>query len=573
MTRCPRRSITIFLTLTQMITISLGVGLPARVAGAAADTNPPKIVAASMRDADGDGKADRLVLTYNEKIRHSADDDGSYPFSLSDPTYGIHKVDSAQGTKKLLIRLKEKATLDPEARPNVSYKRGRPKPVKDAAGNEAVERTFRTTMPLPCAENTSTDFYANPVVKRVATPAPTGTDFPSWCAFPTITAALDALANSGNPGRVVTSGAGTTPATFRKETFPLTVPTDAALTTEDDPDLGGPGLDPTKYVVRFRGTASTAVELSGGTVKGITFQNAHAANASEMVSCDAAGSVLTGVALDGASSAGGVMTRGLIARDLCILTDGLSTSPTLAPLGLRVRNFDATGVEVANGGQLTLFSSKVHDNGGDGFWIRGIASLVGGEIAFNGDDGLFLDEAEPSSFIDLEVRNNVSNGFEIHSSALTSFSLNHIYNNAQSTGVPFAGQQPQLLFSGPTTPGSGVYVQTASDCLYAYPIGYGHVDECTPEDGPTGDTSDEAGCPSNLNNVINGYNINDAIDQTVGIRAIDSAFVNADFNTWASSTSSQNVSQGAGSFVKAEQTCGVQFNPGDTSGEPVDYDG
>ena len=566
-----RRSLPAILILSQIITVSPWAGLRPGIAGGA-DTKSPKIVAASMRDADDDGKADRLVLTYNEKIKHSEDDDGAYPISLSDPSYGISKIDAAGSTKNLVIRLQEKASPDPQARPDVSYKAGKPQPVRDLAGNEAKEQKFTATVPLPCPENTSTDFYANPVVNRAATPAPTGIESPPWCAFPTIKAALNALEDDGGAGRVVASGAGDTPATFRKETFPLTVPTSVTLTTNDDPDLDGSGLDPTRYVVRFRGTASTAVDLAGGTIRGMTFKNAHAVNASEMIACDTAGSVLTAVALDGASSAGGLITRGLMAEDLCTLSDELSLSPTDGPFGLRVRNFNVTGVEVANGAQLELFSSKVHDNGGDGFWIRGIAALSLGQIAFNGDDGVFVDESEPSSFMGLTVRNNASNGFEVHSSALATFAANEIYNNAQATSGIFAGTQPQLLFVGPPTPGSGVWIASASDCHEAYPIGYGQVDECTPEGALTSETLGGAGCDSNLYNRITGYNISDASDQTVGVRANEQAIVNAQFNSWASSTSSQNVYQSAGSFVKAEQTCGVRLNPGDTSGDPVNYD-
>lgn len=46
-------------------------GLLVAVPAQAADTKAPKIVRATMGDADGDDHADRLVLTYSEKISHA----------------------------------------------------------------------------------------------------------------------------------------------------------------------------------------------------------------------------------------------------------------------------------------------------------------------------------------------------------------------------------------------------------------------------------------------------------------------------------------------------------------------
>jgi hypothetical protein len=45
---------------------------------AAGDAKPPRIVAAVMQDADGDGRADRLGLMYSERVRHAADRDGKW---------------------------------------------------------------------------------------------------------------------------------------------------------------------------------------------------------------------------------------------------------------------------------------------------------------------------------------------------------------------------------------------------------------------------------------------------------------------------------------------------------------
>ncbi len=44
---------------------------------AAPDRKPPRIVAAAMVDLNGNARADRVRLTYSERIRHVRDHDGS----------------------------------------------------------------------------------------------------------------------------------------------------------------------------------------------------------------------------------------------------------------------------------------------------------------------------------------------------------------------------------------------------------------------------------------------------------------------------------------------------------------
>jgi hypothetical protein len=112
----------------------------------AVDTTRPRIVAAWMADTDGDDRADRVVVTYNEKINHALDTDGTYPFSVSD--YRIKKVLGARRTLRLTIVVREKRNPDIAAEPSVTYTRTSSKPVRDLADNQARNQTFSATLPL-----------------------------------------------------------------------------------------------------------------------------------------------------------------------------------------------------------------------------------------------------------------------------------------------------------------------------------------------------------------------------------------------------------------------------------------
>jgi hypothetical protein len=63
-------------------------------------------------------------------------------------------------------------------------------------------------------------------------------------------------------------------------------------------------------------------------------------------------------------------------------------------------------------------------------------------------------------------------------------------------------------------------------------------------------------CPTGTNNSIFGYNISDSNSpESVGLRAIGGAIVDASNNEWQSSTNSDNVSSGSGAAVVSDQTC------------------
>ncbi len=109
---------------------------------AAPDRRPPRIVSALMQDANGNARADRLRLTYSERIRHAADRDGRYPFTVAG--YRIRFVGAASG-RSLVLVLVEKAQPDQTARPFVRYRRTTSQPVTDRAGNQAAAELFRRT--------------------------------------------------------------------------------------------------------------------------------------------------------------------------------------------------------------------------------------------------------------------------------------------------------------------------------------------------------------------------------------------------------------------------------------------
>jgi hypothetical protein len=106
---------------------------------AAPRTIPPRIVSAAMQDVDRDGRADRVRLVYSARIRHAADRDGRYPFTVAG--YKLGPVGAASG-KTLVIRLAERAQSDADAQPRVRYRRTRSKPVTSRAGVQARAQTL-----------------------------------------------------------------------------------------------------------------------------------------------------------------------------------------------------------------------------------------------------------------------------------------------------------------------------------------------------------------------------------------------------------------------------------------------
>jgi hypothetical protein len=121
-----------------LLVLDVAVAAPAT----AADRTAPRIVAAAMQDADRDGRADRLVLRYSERVNHVVDRAG-FPFTVAG--YRIGRVERARSSLTLVVTLRERRTPDPSAKPSVRCRRTSQQPVRDRAGNQAANQTFRKT--------------------------------------------------------------------------------------------------------------------------------------------------------------------------------------------------------------------------------------------------------------------------------------------------------------------------------------------------------------------------------------------------------------------------------------------
>ena len=126
---------------TFLVMLVLAV-VPLAASAARPDTRSPRIVAAVLQDVNRDYRADRVRVTFSERIRHARDTDGTYPFSVAG--YRVSSVAAANG-KTIVIALAEKPSVDSAARPGVRYRRTNAKPVADRAGNQAAAQTFRKT--------------------------------------------------------------------------------------------------------------------------------------------------------------------------------------------------------------------------------------------------------------------------------------------------------------------------------------------------------------------------------------------------------------------------------------------
>jgi hypothetical protein len=109
---------------------------------AARPTKGPRIVAARMVDVNGDFRADRVRLRYSIPIRHRADRDGHYPFTVAG--YRVRSVGAASG-RALVLQLVENRQPDATARPAIKYRLTKAQPVTEATGRQAVAQVFRAT--------------------------------------------------------------------------------------------------------------------------------------------------------------------------------------------------------------------------------------------------------------------------------------------------------------------------------------------------------------------------------------------------------------------------------------------
>ena len=118
-TEMKRNSMTAATKLVAVVCVLLAATLVVGPLPAARDGKAPRIVAAAMQDVDGDARADRLRLVYSEAVRHAADRDGRFPFSVAG--YRFRSVGRASG-KAILVQLVERSTADGTVRPVVRYR-------------------------------------------------------------------------------------------------------------------------------------------------------------------------------------------------------------------------------------------------------------------------------------------------------------------------------------------------------------------------------------------------------------------------------------------------------------------
>jgi hypothetical protein len=230
-----------------------------------------------------------------------------------------------------------------------------------------------------CPARTGSEIYANPTVTRPAGTAPTGVRFPAICAYPTLT---EALAQASGGDRVIADGGTKSdPANFKKETFPLDVPTDVGLTTTDDPAEGGNGLSPAKYVIRFKtSTPGTAVELSSGAgFSGFTVKNFLLADGGALVACDDGSVGGSHVVLDATPNADGDVENGMALTGNCSAVFAYAT----------MRGAHGAGLDLNSTGETTDFAlSSFTDNGIGVNLDQATATMTEAKITSNDGDGI-----------------------------------------------------------------------------------------------------------------------------------------------------------------------------------------
>ncbi|HEY2935098.1 MAG TPA: hypothetical protein VGJ25_00775 [Gaiellaceae bacterium] len=124
------------------------------------DATPPKIKKADMVDQNGNGRVDRVVLTYSETVDHPLDTDGVYPFTVAG--YSISSVEAVSRSRFLPIIVVEKATPDLTAKPKITYAQTGSQPVTDLAGNQAAAQNWSFTFPAKAVYVSITGSDANP---------------------------------------------------------------------------------------------------------------------------------------------------------------------------------------------------------------------------------------------------------------------------------------------------------------------------------------------------------------------------------------------------------------------------
>ena len=140
-----------------VLALIVALGLLPISPASAARNRPPKIKKAVLKDTDADGMANKVVLTYNERINHKLDT-SRFPFRVEG--YRIMKVNAARRSTTLVIVVKENPNA-PAKPASIRYARTRKQPVKDLKKMQAAKQLLTRNIigltvapPPPPAEHT-----------------------------------------------------------------------------------------------------------------------------------------------------------------------------------------------------------------------------------------------------------------------------------------------------------------------------------------------------------------------------------------------------------------------------------
>jgi hypothetical protein len=267
-----------------------------------------------------------------------------------------------------------------------------------------------TGIACECPPHPGGDFFVDPVAGNDVAfggIVPTGVLNPPQCRFATLGKALSLVA----PGHSVlaTTAAGNLPVTFKKETFPLFVPTGATLGTLDTasppanytivvPDQSQPTA-PSPIVSLANGAKLRRFTISLGNLVSGPAVELGGTNLVETVKLEASPQPsATGIHME---SAGPSFVADTVIDGLAIgVNVGSNTTGTLTITSSDVRNSAGNGI-LQTGGTLTIDTTTVEGSGDDGL------RAAGGTLTLN--DGAHFDR-NVGSGLNLNNINVVMNG-------------------------------------------------------------------------------------------------------------------------------------------------------------------
>ena len=319
----------------------------------------------------------------------------------------------------------------------------------DCTGESHVCGTKAGHAACQCAENGTTDFYADPVNGGPSATDnffPTGTAGPVECRFKTLTAAL-AVATA--PGSRVIADSAAPPVDFSGETFPLVVNAGVVLKTFDTTPTPG------NYVIVVNSAGASAVSLLGSTFEGFTIQNATGSAGASAVSL-VGPSVVDTVELEGTATttlSNGVLVnpgaQGSSLNAVNIQGFGTGVNDTAGAGEVMLTNgklsSNATGVALSNG-TLTA-SSTVISGGANGVTIGAAGGATstfnGSSLGVSGATASGISQSSTGGTVVLnlttgvEIKGNGTNGVSLSAGTGTIGDAN-IHDNAAS-GIAQSG--------------------------------------------------------------------------------------------------------------------------------------